>query len=402
MGMGPGAVQPARVDRVSRSGQLSGVAFKYHKFLREAGQPGGGAVRAGKRMGQKIAWMAAAGLALAGGAAKAGALPAEAADILLQAHTKAFVQVRHGRARFKESTDGGKAAFWRQAEEMEMELDAGERTARARQLALFTNLFRGFIADHGADWSQNDFNDDIMWMVIACSRGYLMTGNTEFRDAARANFDLCFARAWSSDLGGGLWWKTNNLSKNACVNGPAAIAAVLLSRACREPAYLAKAENIFRWERANLYDPASGRVSDHLRRNGHKDDTCYSYNQGTFVGAANLLGHTNDAMQAATFTMNHLCRGGLLPAYDETGDGGGFNGICVRWIARFMKDRHAQPVLESWLRRNAEAAWQVRRPSDNLSWGDWHQATPAGLRYAWNCSSSVVILQVVPMATAGP
>ena len=329
-----------------------------------------------------------------------GALPSEAftsadADALLQAHTSAFYRVRHGRAGFLATTRGGKESFWMEAEQMEMMLDAYERTANAQQLVMFTNLFHGFIADHGADWTNNEFNDDIMWMVIACTRGYLLTGNPEFRAAAQKNFDACYARAWSPDLGGGLWWKTDNQSKNACVNGPAAIAAALLSRACQQPTYLTKATNIFAWERATLFDSATGRVYDNIRRNGRMGRMSFSYNQGTFVGAANLLNCTNDAWLAATYTMNQLCHDGLLPAYGESGDGGGFNGICVRWIARFVKDRGAQAVFEPWLQKNANAAWAVRRASDNLSWCHWQEPTPAGLRYSWGCSSSVVILQVV-------
>jgi predicted alpha-1,6-mannanase (GH76 family) len=256
-------------------------------------------------------------------------------------------------------------------------------------------LFHGFIADHGTNWQHNEFNDDIMWMVIACTRGYLLTGNAEFRDAARANFDACYARSWSSDLGGGLWWKTDNQSKNACVNGPAAIAAALLSRACREPAYLAKATNIFLWERATLFEPDTGKIYDNIRRSGRVRHMALSYNQGTFVGAANLLGYTNEARLAATYTMSNLCYNGLLPEYGENGDGGGFNGICVRWIARFMNDRSLQSVFEPWLEQNANAAWSVRRPSDNLSWCRWQEPTPPGERHSWGCSDSVVILQVV-------
>jgi predicted alpha-1,6-mannanase (GH76 family) len=342
-----------------------------------------------------MARIAAVCLALLCGAATARAFTLEDANILLQAHTRAFCQVHDGRAWFNKNTGGGKADFWKRAELMEMELDAYERTSDVRQLTLFTNLFHGFIGDYGQDWTKNDFNDDIMWMVIACARGYLLSGNPAFRDAARFNFDACFARAWSSDLDGGLWWKTDNKSKNACVNGPAAIAAALLSRACQEPAYLTKATNLFLWERAKLFDPATGRVSDNIRTNGQKSSMSYSYNQGTFVGAANLLGFTNEAMLAATYTMNHLGRDGLLPTYNETGDAGGFNGICVRWIARFMNERGAQQTFESWLQKNAEAAWNVRRTADNLSWCRWYDPTPSGARDAWGCSSSVVILQVV-------
>ena len=317
------------------------------------------------------------------------------ADALLEAHTHAFYQETNGAAWFKETELGGKASFWMWAEQMEMELDAYERTTNARQLAMFTNLFQGFIATHKTIWTNNPFNDDIMWMVIACARASLLTGNPVFRDTARSNFDACFARAWSDDLGGGLWWKTDNRSKNACVNGPAAIAAVLLSRACQEPTYLLKATNIFLWERTNLFDAATGQVYDNIRRTGRKSFRAFTYNEGTFVGAANLLGYTNEALLAATYTMTNLCRGGLLPAYSETGDGGGFNGICVRWLARFMNERHAQPVFEAWLQKNADAAWNVRRPADNLSWCHWQEPTPAGPLHSWGCSSSVVILQVV-------
>jgi len=318
------------------------------------------------------------------------------ADALLQAHTQAFYRVKDGRAWFNETTTGEKkVSFWMRAEQMEMELDAYERTGNKQQLAMFANLFRGFIADHGADWTTNEYNDDMMWIVIACVRGYLLTGNPAFRDAARTNFDACFARAWSTNLGGGLWWRTDNQSKNACVNGPAAIAAALLGRACHDPAYLAKATNLFLWERATLFDPATGQVCDNIRRSGRMGYTAFTYNEGTFVGAANLLGYTNEAMLAATYTMNQLCRDGILPEYGETGDAGGFNGICVRWIARFTNERHAQPVFESWLQKNAEAAWNVRRPADNLSWCRWQEPTPDGPRHSWGCSSSVVLLQVV-------
>lgn len=326
----------------------------------------------------------------------ADAFTAIDAETMFQAHTKAFYQVTNGRASFKEMTDGGKASFWMRAEQMEMVLDAYERNHNSQPLVMFTNLFRGFLADHGTNWSRNEYNDDIMWMVIACERAHLLTGNAEFRDVGRLNFDVCYARAISTNLGGGLWWKTNNQSKNACVNGPAAIAAALLGRVTGDNKYLTIATNLFLWERATLFDPQTGRVFDNIRRDGRVARFALTYNQGTFVGAANLLGYTNDAMLAATFTMNNLCRNGFLPAAGERGDGGGFNGIAARWIARFMKERGAQSTFEPWLQKNAEAAWQARRVSDNLCWSRWPESTPDGSRHSWACSSAVVLMQVVP------
>ncbi|MDB6174408.1 MAG: hypothetical protein JWL59_3719 [Chthoniobacteraceae bacterium] len=325
----------------------------------------------------------------------ARAFTAADADTLFEAHAAAFYRVEDGRAWFTKSTEGGKADFWMRAEQMEMVLDAYERTTDPRQLVMFTHLFHGFLADHGANWAHNEYNDDIMWMVIACTRAYLLSGTTEFRNVARTNFDLCYARAASPDLGGGLWWKVNNQSKNACVNGPGAIAAFLLGQATGEETYFTTANDLFLWERATLFDPVTGRVADNIHINGRLSRFALTYNQGTFIGAANLLGYTDEARLAALFTMNQLCRDGYLPASGEKGDGGGFNGIGVRWIVRFMNDRSEQATFEPWLQKNAEAAWQARRSPDNLSWCRWPQPTPPDLRYSWGCSSAVVITQLV-------
>jgi predicted alpha-1,6-mannanase (GH76 family) len=318
------------------------------------------------------------------------------ADAIFEAHTKAFYRSEDNRAWHAKTTEGGKADFWMQAELMEMVLDAYERTKNPKYFSMFTSLFRGFLANHGRTWERNKFNDDIMWMVIACARAHLLSRNEEFRDVARTNFDLCYARAASPDLGGGLWWKVDNQSKNACVNGPGAIAAFLLGKATGKADYLAKAKEIFLWEKATLFDPMTGRVADNIHISGRVARFALTYNQGTFVGAANLLGYIDEARLAATYMMNQLCKDGYLPASGEKGDGGGFNGIGVRWVARFMKDRGEQSTFEPWLQKNAEAAWQARRASDNLSWSRWPQPTPDDLKYSWACSSAVVIMQVVP------
>lgn len=332
------------------------------------------------------------------------AFTAADADAAFEAHTKAFYEADDSGAWFKEHTDGGKVSYWMRAEQMEMVLDAYERTKKPEQLAMFTKLFRGFVSDHGANWAHNQYNDDIMWMVIACTRAHLLSGNREFLEVARTNFDLCYARASSPDLGGGLWWKVDNRSKNACVNGPGAIAAHLLGQATGEEAYFTKAKELFNWLRNTLFDSSTGRVADNINISGRVGRRPFTYNQGTFVGAANLLGFTDEARLAASFTMNQMCRDGYLPPAGESGDGGGFNGIAARWIARFMKERNEHATFEPWLQKNAEAAWQARRSSDNLSWCRWPQPTPPDLRYSWGCSSAVVIMQVVspPKAVEAP
>lgn len=344
----------------------------------------------------QFGWACGAAVAVMAASTMAEAYTAADADTVFEAHSKAFFRERNGKGWHAKTTEGSKADFWTRCEMMEMVLDAHSRTRDPKKLEMFDSLFRGFIADHGRTWERNDFNDDIMWGVIAFTRAYLATGKEEYRDVAKENFDLCYRRAISTDLGGGLWWKTDNRSKNACVNGPGAIAAYLLGLATKDAAYTAKAKELFLWQRKTLFDEKTGRVADSIRQDGRVASFALTYNQGTFIGAANFLGYQKEAKLAASFMMNHMCRDGYLPASGEQGDGGGFNGIGVRWLALFMKNQHEEATFGPWLRKNAEAAWQTRRQSDNLSWCGWPKPTPPGTRSSWGCSNAVVILQAVP------
>jgi len=317
------------------------------------------------------------------------------ADQIFLAYTRAFYFTEGTNGYFRATTAGGKSDFWKRAEEMEMLLDVYERTTNRACLTMFSNAFNGFTSEHGRNWSQNPYNDDLMWMVIACARGYSHTGNPAYRDAAKLNFDLCYARAWSANLGGGLWWTKTNSSKNACVNGPAAIAAHLLFQITGDTNYLAKAKGIFEWERTTLFDPHTGAVADAISADGKIHHWASTYNQGTFIGTANFLGYTNEARLAADYTMNQLCQAGMLPQYRQSGDLGGFNGICVRWLAKFMHERGLQSRYEAWLQQNAEAAWKARRKSDDLVWSRWPTPTPEETLHSWACSSAVVIMHAI-------
>jgi len=333
----------------------------------------------------------------------AKAFSSAAADEIFSAHEQAFFFTNSEGGYFRATNGpatGNKTDFWMAAEQLEMVLDVYERSRNPACLTVFSNGFAGFIADHGTNWEKNPYNDDLMWMVIACARAYQLSGNTAFRDEAKLNFDLCYARAWDTNSGGGLWWKTDNRSKNACVNGPGAIAAYLLYQIYHDSHYRAKSKAIFKWERMTLFDPTSGRVRDNINRRGHYGFTAFTYNQGTFIGAANFLGYTKEARRAADFTKDHLCQAGILPGYGAAGDVAGFNGIFVRWLARFMNDHRLQRHYAAWLQGNADAAWKCRRASDNLAWSKWSEPTPEGPLNSWACSSAVVMLQVVPPTPA--
>ncbi|HZI30866.1 MAG TPA: glycoside hydrolase family 76 protein, partial [Candidatus Binatia bacterium] len=318
----------------------------------------------------------------------ASAFTAKDADTMAGAFNNVFYSVNGTNGYIKDTQTGGVAYFWGQAEMIECVIDAYEWTTNTTYKGMITNLLNGFIKNNGSTWTYNIYNDDIMWAVIAFARGGLETGNTNYCNIARANFDACYARAWDNTLGGGLYWTTGNYTKNACVNGPGSIAASLLYQIYGDTAYLNKATACYNWERSVLFNATSGAIYDAIGTNGVINYWSSTYNQGTFIGAANFLGLTNDAALAANYTMANMTSGGILPEYGIAGNNSGFNAIFLRWMTRFVKDRHLQSTYEPWLQRNATAAWNMRR-ADNLSWCQWHQPSPAGTNfYAWDCVSS--------------
>ncbi len=320
------------------------------------------------------------------------------ANDLMNGYNSAFYSVSGGNGYFKLTTAvTTRTDFWKQAEEIEMVIDAYERNGSSTYLGMITELCNGFSSYYGSSWSGNSFNDDIMWGSIAYMRAYQKTGNTTFRNIAKTNFDLAYARAWDT-VNGGLWWTTAKTGKNSCVQGPGAIASYLIYQVYGDSSYLTKAQGIFDWQKANLYNPATGAVWD-----GLTSTWVATYNIGTFVGAANYLGDVTNATKATDYMKNSMgsptstSNGeNVLADYPVDTDLGGMHGIGFRWVARFMGDRNLQGSYLTWLQANADAAWNTRRTADNLSWGKLKTQTPAGTLYSWSCSNTVTALQVIP------
>jgi predicted alpha-1,6-mannanase (GH76 family) len=330
------------------------------------------------------------------------------ADSIIDAYNNAFFKERGSSGYYIEKKGKGPTYFWSQAEEIEGALDAYERTWTSRNREVVSELLHGFVKTNGKTWEGNKYNDDCMWACIAFGRAYLDTGNDWFLLVDKANYKMVYARAWDDKLGGGMWWTTDKTGKNACINGPAAIAAYLLYKGTGEQQYLDQANALYTWDRDKLFNRENGVVADNMGADGKVNGGATTYNQGTFVGAASYLGYDDDAALASNFTMNHMgdmTASGfrIMPLYGTDGNNSGFNGIAIRWIARFMVDKGRQKAYLPWLQANAQAAWDVRRVSDNLSWCQWTQPTPDKLDLgSWDCISSVVALQIVPPPASAP
>jgi predicted alpha-1,6-mannanase (GH76 family) len=332
------------------------------------------------------------------------AFSATDANSMFSAYNSAFYVQNGTNGYFKNNQSGGVTYFWGQAEQIECVIDAYEWTSNSVYQGMITNLLNGFLSDNGSTWyANNGYNDDNMWAILAFARGGRDTGMTNYCNLAKADFDAVYARAWSTNLGGGLYWQyPENAGKNACVNGPGAIAAYLLYQIYGDTNYWNKATNLYYWERSVLFNAANGAIYDNIGTNGVVSTWSSTYNQGTFIGAANFLGQTNDATLAATFTMMDMTSAEILPEYGIANNNSGFDAIFLRWMMSFIRSRNLQGTYETWLQTNAAAAWNMRR-TDNLSWCQWLQPSPAGTNfYAWDCISSFEALQAASPTQIDP
>ena len=257
-------------------------------------------------------------------------------------------------------------------------------------------MYRGFVKKHGEDWSSNEYNDDIMWMTIGCARAYEATGQSEYLEQARKHFKVVFDRAWSEDLGGGLFWKTENKTKNSCINCPAVIAACLLHQITGEDEYMEKALMIYKWQRENLFG-TTGAVFDAYDLTTGVNQWASTYNQGTFIGAAMLLyqysgeeSYLEDAVLAADYTVETMFSGQVMNTEGDGKDLPGFKGILARWMGRFVREC-GQEQYTDWLEKNAGTAWRNRN-TKGVMWTLWNQKTEDTFYSAWGCSAGVSML----------
>lgn len=288
----------------------------------------------------------------------------------------------------------GKGGWWEDAEMMEIVVDALETTGDTCYATMFDQLFRNFCHRNGTDWRKNDYNDDIAWMCIACTRAYLLTGRKEYLRPAKANFDMMYARA---DKHGDhtLIWCMGKPTTNSCINGPAAVAACYLAQATGNKAYYDKARATYMGQRAILYNMAgghfNGQVFDcydpHTRKiANHWSST---YNQGTSLGAACMLyAHfgdpvfRQDADALMEWTASHLTDGhGIINVCQTVkGDLTGFKGILMRYVRQYAV-LTSQPRWLQWMAANAFHAYNNRNER-GVSMSAWMTKTPDGFCFS--------------------
>jgi predicted alpha-1,6-mannanase (GH76 family) len=280
--------------------------------------------------------------------------------------------------------------YWPQAHTMDVFTDAYLRTNDAIYKQRMKSLLTGTKATNG-NKLQNDYYDDMEWLALSTLRAYEATKDADYLDAATTLW-TDIKTGVNSNQGGGIAWRKSQLDyKNTPANAPAIIFAARLYRLQKNEADLALAKDLYSWLKSKLVDP-SGIVWDGInsKGDGQLDKNKFTYNQGTFIGAAlemynvtNDASYLADAVNTANATIKDLdiAPGGLLKNEGQ-GDGGLFKGILVRYLTLLtLKEDVSQTNRDAYaafLKYNAQTLFAkgISRPDFFVS-PDW-KTKPSG------------------------
>ncbi|MEC5143397.1 glycoside hydrolase family 76 protein [Chitinophaga sp. 212800010-3] len=298
-------------------------------------------------------------------------------------------------------------AIWTQAIYWDMAMNVYKRTKDAADLQRVRDIFEGGYNRYDKyNWNNTKewfIYDDMMWWVISLARGYQLTGTKEYLDLSVSGFKRVWDGSFDPD-GGGMFWDFNHSGKNACINFPTVIAAMTLYKITGDGTYLQNAKDIFAWGADNLYDKTTGRVADNNVR-GNKGWSDYTYNQGTFIGAAVALykatgtaAYLDMANQAAVYTQKSMSdANGILPAEGDWNEQGVLKAIFGQYIMQLISEGNQTQFLP-WIQKNINAAWGNRDVTRGLTYRNYKIPCATGTLQSYEASSAVYMMQICPPA----
>lgn len=296
------------------------------------------------------------------------------ADSVQQATFEAFLS-KDGDYIAKDNGGDQTFNYWWNAHALDLLVDAHLRGEDQEKRMLV--ILRG-IQKNNKHQLPIDYYDDMEWLALSALRAYHTTGNGEFLETTDILWED-IKTGWNDHQGGGIAWRKNQLDyKNTPANAPAVILAARLYKERKRPEDLEWARKIYQWQKTQLVDPQTGLVWDGVNRTGDKTidkNWKFTYNQGVYIGAAmalyDLTGDEDflaDAVQTADYTLSdgHLAPNGILKS-EDSGDGGLFKGIFVRYLKEMILSGHLSEEQElaytEFLNKNALSLYRhIKRP----------------------------------------
>ncbi|TCC87929.1 glycosyl hydrolase family 76 [Pedobacter frigiditerrae] len=272
--------------------------------------------------------------------------------------------------------------YWWNAHALDVQVDAYNRTKDPKLLLKMKTLLNGCYVKNGNTY-KNTFYDDMEWWALACLRAYDATGDVEYKNVAEQLW-IWIKVGWTTVNNGGIMWATGSpTSKNACSNAPAAIIAARLYKINNNADDLVWAKKIYSWMKSNLVESARGLVWDGYGNTA--EGMILTYNQGTWLGAGlelylitNEKPYLDDAVRNANYVMNDQLKfspNGILKG-ENTGDGGLFKGIFIRYMAQLLLknavDPYTKELYVKYLKMNGESLCnKALKTPENVFGNDW-------------------------------
>ena len=320
---------------------------------------------------------------------------------------------------------------WGNAEMLEVGLDAYEATGLQKYLTLCRSDYQWFNQNVGGSWDHllwtdaykwfgHDFNDDVMWQIIAVARLAWITGESQYLNAARKNFDIIYDRAYMPQWGMMRWAEDSgdDNGTNSCIMGPTEVAACYLAMAGAGEEYFEKARALYEKQRQYLadmrtgqvydsfvWDPATGGVARNEKGEERFNRWASTYNQGTMLGAAVLLydhygtpQYAADADKIMEYTVNRMCTSDGIISVCQVNDGDlcGFKGILMRYARRYVLDLN-RPQYQEWLSKNAFRAYNNRdtRGVTTSAWLTKSKREETTSSFSCSCAASAAVNTVL-------
>ena len=137
------------------------------------------------------------------------------------------------------------------------------------------------------------YYDDNEWIALELLRWYDLRSSPQALAGAKRLFKLVVS-AWDSDqthaCPGGVFWTTErgNRDRNTVTTATGALLGLELYSRTHDQTQLSWARRMLAWVSTCMLAP-DGLLWDHLELDGTRDETHWSYNQGTAIGANVLL-----------------------------------------------------------------------------------------------------------------
>jgi hypothetical protein len=326
-------------------------------------------------------------------------LPAHAQEAVaaFNGYNSAFL-VQNGTTAFYSTAIGSTSTQceWTEGLDMSAALDAYRHTHSAADRTLVTNLINTLNVNNasggtcGGPWEGDGWDDNLAWMVEPFLRAYMLIGNTAWLTQAEDGFNTAYNDGWDTTVaGGGIWEeRPQDISKCALSNDPFIWEGVDLYIATGDSSYLTKAEQIYEWARNNLANMTSssngrgapGQVNGCVGSNGQLQSLSTNvYDSGSFLeAAATLYGVTgsseyyNDAQLDIKFVQSE---GTIIPYQNSGEHKHSWEYWFTRGLSDFATDASLWGTYQTYLQNNANAAWNERNGTYNITWNDWSNPT---------------------------